>query len=181
AEPPATATPVNGAPPTLRFNPAGRCPVYQVPAEIAQEVAARTHNDETESVALVRRGTPVAPVRTGTDGGMHPVFLATLNPTVVRDSEGNVRTIVETRAPGTVPATVNPPREADTTTGSVVAGTTPARPASGGYGLAGSETRPASTPAAPAGRQVAPQSGGSFAWLFSSDKDPPERARAAQP
>src|SRR5437660_49289 len=71
AEPPANATPVNGAPPTLRFNPAGRCPVYQVPAEIAQEVAARTHNDETESVALVRRGTPVAPVRTGTDGGMH--------------------------------------------------------------------------------------------------------------
>jgi hypothetical protein len=79
----------------LRFNPTGTCPAYQVAPEIAQEVAAKTKNDELAFAELVRKGTPTAPVKTGQDGGMHPTFVAALNPQQVRDDQGNVRWAVE--------------------------------------------------------------------------------------
>ncbi len=79
----------------LRFEPAGRCPAYQVPSEVAQAVAAKTRRDEAEFAALVRRGTPVAPIVTGRDGGMHPTFMAKLNPQTITDAKGNVRWVVE--------------------------------------------------------------------------------------
>jgi murein L,D-transpeptidase YafK len=60
-----------GAPP---FDPAGRCPAYQVPEPLAHAVAAKQQSDDQQMAELVRAGIEVAPIRTNTDGGMHPVF-----------------------------------------------------------------------------------------------------------
>src|SRR5712691_1741979 len=54
AEPGSTAS---GAPVSLKFNPAGRCPAYQVNPEIAAEVAAKTKRDEVETAELIHKGT----------------------------------------------------------------------------------------------------------------------------
>jgi murein L,D-transpeptidase YafK len=158
-EPPANATPV----PTLSFNPAGRCPAYQVAPDLAAEVAEKTKHDEGLTAELISQGTPVAPVRTGTDGGMHPVFLAKLNPRLVRDPDGTVRTVVETRAPGTIPDTVNPPQApqvAEAATGSVPV----------------TRSLAPSSPAAAAKPQQA-SSGNLFGSLFMSEPTQPAPAQ----
>jgi murein L,D-transpeptidase YafK len=103
AEAPANATPI-------RFSAADRCPAYRVNPDIAAAAAAKGRRDALEAAELARKGTPAAPIRTGADGGMNEVFLASLKPREVRDAAGNVRMIMETRAPGTVPVAVNPPR-----------------------------------------------------------------------
>jgi murein L,D-transpeptidase YafK len=64
-----------GAPP---LDPAGRCPAFQVPEPLAQAVAAKGQSDDQQMAELVRAGIEVAPIRTNTDGGMHPVFVAKL-------------------------------------------------------------------------------------------------------
>jgi murein L,D-transpeptidase YafK len=68
------ATPVAGS-----FNPVGRCPSYQVPAEIASAVREKQDHDERQFAAHVSQGVRTAAVTTGSDGGMHPTFLAKLN------------------------------------------------------------------------------------------------------
>jgi murein L,D-transpeptidase YafK len=117
-----TAAPAS-ATPSLNFSAAGRCPAYTVKPEIAAAVAEKSRRDAMQAAELTRKGTPAAPIRTGTDGGMNEVFLASLKPREVRDAEGNVRTIVETRAPGTVPVAVNPPRAPDHALAEVATGT----------------------------------------------------------
>jgi murein L,D-transpeptidase YafK len=170
AEPVPSAKP-NATPVSLKFSAAARCPAYQVNPEIAAAVADKSKRDEIETAELIRKGTPVSPIRTGADGGMHPVFQAALNPNAVLDSEGGLRTLFVARVPGTIPPHVNPPRPVDPATG-VAAGTPPAAnpPASRGglYGLASAESKPA--PQA-AGRPVAADSGNIFTRLFSSDGD----------
>jgi murein L,D-transpeptidase YafK len=79
------------------FDPAGRCPAYQVPQEIVTAVNDKQRRDEIQTADLIRRGTPLAPVRMGTDGGMHPSFLAKYEPRLVQDDKGNVRQVVEKR------------------------------------------------------------------------------------
>ncbi len=79
------------------FDPAGRCPAYQVPQEIVAAVNDKQRRDEIQTADLIRRGTPAAPVRMGTDGGMHPSFLAKYEPRLVQDDKGNVRQVVEKR------------------------------------------------------------------------------------
>ena len=168
AEPVATRPGVTPAP--LHFNAAAHCPVYQVNPEIAEAIAEKSKHDEVEVAELVRKGTPVAPIRTGADGGMHPVFQAALgHPRGLFDSDGNMRNIFDTKVPGTVPENTNPPRQVDPKTGVV-----PSTPASGGYGLASATSKPA--PAQPAQHQAsagprAPESGNFFTRLFSSDDD----------
>ena len=160
AVPPANATLIPGAnPPALNFNAAGRCPAYQVDPELAAEVADKSRRDEIETAELIRRGTPVAPIRTGNDGGTHPVFLAKLKPTQIRDADGTVHTIVEPRvAAPSIPDTTNPSREPEAATGSVQAmrSATPSSPAAA---------------AAPAARAPAANanSGNMFTRLFTSD------------
>jgi murein L,D-transpeptidase YafK len=61
---------------SLVFNPTGRCPAYIVNPEIAAAAMEKSHNDELQYAALVRSNSPVAPIRTGLDGGMNRVFLA---------------------------------------------------------------------------------------------------------
>jgi murein L,D-transpeptidase YafK len=72
------AYPPAGSTTPLTFNPTGKCPAYEVPAEILAAVNEKQRGDEYQTAELIARGTKASPIRTGTDGGMHPVFLAAL-------------------------------------------------------------------------------------------------------
>jgi len=104
-----------------RFSAADRCPAYQVPQEIATLVRDKQRRDDIQIAELTSRNVPTAPVRTGVDGGMNPVFLAALKKKDgLFDNNGRF-TGIETTAklPGTIPAHVNPPRDPGDSTGSV--------------------------------------------------------------
>jgi murein L,D-transpeptidase YafK len=107
AEPPANASPAR----PLKFDPAGRCPAYQVPQELAEAVAEKQKKDDVKTAELISRGTPVAPIRTGMDGGMNPAFQGKYKTSLVRMADGKVHTMVEERATGSVPAYADSPRE----------------------------------------------------------------------
>lgn len=92
------------------FSASGRCPAYEVPKEIAEEVAAKRHKDDVAFAEFVRKGTPTLPVVTGRDGGMHSVFLAKLRPQSV-PADDRFAGVADAPAPGTIPAHVNPPRD----------------------------------------------------------------------
>ncbi len=86
-----------------RFDAAAPCPSYQVPPAIASAVAAKTQRDNAQ-IAALSPGSPVAPVRTGRDGGMHPVFLAE-----IKRRQGQSEFAFAPATPGTVPELVRPP------------------------------------------------------------------------
>ncbi len=104
------AEPVNASTP-LRFNPAGACPRYTVPQEVADAVNDKQRRDEMQTAQLIARGTPAAPVRSYADGGMNPVFLTALARTDSRVTAGEapLATPIKTEV-GTIPTSVNPPR-----------------------------------------------------------------------
>jgi murein L,D-transpeptidase YafK len=159
AEPPAATLIPGRNPPTLNFNAAGRCPAYQVQPEIAAEVADKGRRDDQQTAELSHR-TPMAPIRTYQDGGMHPVFLAKLKPTVVHEADGTIRTIVEPRVtPSFLPDTAAP-QVAEVSTGSVAANN----------GQAVRSAAPSSPPAA-----ANAGSGNLFTRLFSSEPEKPEQ------
>jgi murein L,D-transpeptidase YafK len=83
--------------PNAKFNPTGPCPASTEPADLEQEIATKRTQDDAQVASLAPR-TPLAPVKTGTDGGMHKVFLAK-----VQNPDSLVRT------PGTLPPNVRPP------------------------------------------------------------------------
>ena len=95
----------------LDFDPAGRCPAYEVSEEIASAVKDKARQDDVATLDLVKRGTPAAPIRTGQDGGMHPVFLAALKGPSLTDADGNFAPTLSVKVPGTIPAHVNPPKD----------------------------------------------------------------------
>jgi murein L,D-transpeptidase YafK len=126
------------------FNPTAKCPTYEVPQEIAAPVREKQHNDEIQLAQLISRGTPTVPVRTGTDGGMNPVFLAAVQ------AHGGTETRIESSSlPGSIPANIRPPGE-PTPEG-------PTGSTGGTMSLASSDSRPVS--------------GGFFGGLFSSGGD----------
>ncbi len=111
-------TPANASTP-ISFHPKDKCPVYEVPAEIASAVKEKHDKDERAFAEHVNRGVATVAVRTGADGGMHPTFLAKLQPKSVFDFQTG-RT--EVRAPDSpLPPNVNPPRAPDPDTTSGVA------------------------------------------------------------
>ena len=87
------------------FNPAGRCPAYRVPPQIASAVGDKQSRDASEIAALVSQGVAAAPAAERGDGGMHPVFLAAL-----RSLGGWPDTDIPTRS-GTIPAHVRVPAD----------------------------------------------------------------------
>jgi murein L,D-transpeptidase YafK len=147
---------------SLHFTPAARCPAYEVPQEIAVPVKEKQQREETQVAALISRGTPTVPVRTGTDGGMNQVFLA-----AVQAQGGTTFPIrASNSVPGTIPANIRPPgaqAPAETT---------------GTISLASAESRPVPAPG-PSG------SGNLFSGLFSSNGDSAKgndsKASAPQP
>lgn len=58
------------------FDASAKCPAYVIPEEIAEAVRGKQARDETEYARLVAKGTPVARMNTGIDGGMNKVFAA---------------------------------------------------------------------------------------------------------
>src|SRR5579871_1394651 len=60
------------------FEASAKCPAYVVPDEVAEAVREKEEADKAEFDKLVARGTPVAQINTGIDGGMHKVFPAKL-------------------------------------------------------------------------------------------------------
>ncbi|MGM4915737.1 L,D-transpeptidase family protein [Tardiphaga sp. 813_E8_N1_3] len=97
----------------LAFNASAKCPVYQIPSEIADAVSAKQAQDDAKIAELVAKGTPVAQRRPDIDGGMNRVFASKLpdGATGLSDPEPpGVQTAAYSRAPGTIPPHVNPPK-----------------------------------------------------------------------
>ena len=92
------------------FHPREKCPAYEVAPEIASAVRAKTMADDTAVAEYVRKGVSTVAVRTGADGGMHPLFLAKLQGRPAIDVGSDIKV---PSAP--LPANVNPPRNVDTT------------------------------------------------------------------
>ena len=92
-----------GGPP-LNFSPRAACPVYEVPQEIASAVYNKKRNDDLQIAQLASRGTPTAPIKSGRDGGMHPTFVAKLQPREVVDERGNVKLVVDRTSTGNIVA-----------------------------------------------------------------------------
>lgn len=96
----------------LKFTPAGKCPVYEVAPEVAEAVQQKQRQDELQTAQLVSRGTiAAAPIRTGSDGGMHPVYANKLGVSSGASSGGQYSIASYSAAPGSVNLeAINPPK-----------------------------------------------------------------------
>jgi murein L,D-transpeptidase YafK len=142
--------PANASKP-LNFNPVGQCPVFEVPEEIGTAALEKQRNDEYQIAQLTSRNVAVAPIKTGLDGGMNPVFAAKMaKPTSTYDSDGRMRA-----------APAAPAKSEPETTATVVADASASRPA-------------------PAPRQPEPSwTNRVFGNLFSQPKPEPARVASA--
>jgi murein L,D-transpeptidase YafK len=99
------------------FEASARCPAYVIPDELADAVREKQQEDQAETARLVARGTPVARMNTGIDGGMNRVFASKLQDGSTGLSEGGdgqgLSLSAFSRAPGTIPSHVNPPHGPD--------------------------------------------------------------------
>ena len=95
------------------FDASAKCPAYVIPQEVADAVREKQQQDQAETAKLISKGTPVARANPGIDGGMNKVFAAKLPDGSTGLSEGgegqSLSLAALSRAPGTIPATVNPP------------------------------------------------------------------------
>ena len=115
---------------TSPFQPAGPCPAYEVQEEIASAVASKRQRDDARFAEALTKVAP-APVKVGNDGGMHPIFAASVNPQQIQDDKGNVRWLVE-NPKGPAPRIADAPQEAPIVVASAATGSlaeTPARQA----------------------------------------------------
>jgi hypothetical protein len=94
------------------FEASAKCPAYVIPDDIAEAVREKQRADQAEVAKLIERGTPVARINTGIDGGMHRVFAAKLpgGSTGLSDGGQGLALLTLDKAPGTIPPGVNPPR-----------------------------------------------------------------------
>ncbi|MBR1273178.1 L,D-transpeptidase family protein [Bradyrhizobium sp. AUGA SZCCT0283] len=94
------------------FDASAKCPAYAISDEVADAVREKQATDLAETARLIAKGTPVARINTGIDGGMHRVFAARVPEGNTGLSEpGDASTLsLMARAPGTIPSHVNPPR-----------------------------------------------------------------------
>jgi murein L,D-transpeptidase YafK len=147
----------NGPANSLKFSPAAKCPAFEVPQEIATPVRDKQRRDDEQVAQLISRGTATVPARTGTDGGMNPVFMAAVI------ANGGTESRIESRSlPGSIPANIRPPGPASPVMGETT-GTT--------MSLASTESRPAPAPRSATQTASASGSGGLFGGLFSSSGD----------
>jgi murein L,D-transpeptidase YafK len=96
------------------FDASAKCPAYVIPEEIASAVRDKEARDQAEYAKLVAKGTPVARMNTGIDGGMNKIFAAKIPEGSTGLSEGAEGTTLQmlamAKAPGTIPGHVNPPK-----------------------------------------------------------------------
>jgi murein L,D-transpeptidase YafK len=96
------------------FEASSKCPAYAIPEEVADAVREKQQAESAETAKLISRGTPVARINTGIDGGMNKVFAARVpdgNTGLSEGGDGQSLSLLSlSRAPGTIPSHVNPPR-----------------------------------------------------------------------
>jgi hypothetical protein len=161
------AEPANASTP-LRFSPAGRCPAYTLPQDVANAVNDKQRRDELQTAQLIAKGAPTAPAKAYADGGMNKVFYAALqqaDPRVVA-GEAPLATPVRTEA-GTISTLVNPPRTAE-----------PAAPAPAPSVVAAAPSRPA---AAETKQEAKPSLTSRIGSLFKPAEKPAPAPAVQQP
>lgn len=96
------------------FDASAKCPAYVIPEDIASAVREKEQRDQAEYSKLVAKGTPMARMNTGIDGGMNKIFAAKIPEGSTGLSEGAEGTTLQmlamSKAPGTIPGHVNPPK-----------------------------------------------------------------------
>jgi hypothetical protein len=96
------------------FDASAKCPAYVIPDEIATAVREKEQQEAAETAKLIARGTPVAKLNTGIDGGMNKIFASKIPEGNTGLSEGgdsqSLASLTLARPPGTIPSTVNPPK-----------------------------------------------------------------------
>ena len=182
---------------SLKFNPTGKCPAYEVPSEIVAAVKQKQREDDHQVASLSSRVT-LAPIRTGRDGGMHPTFLAKLRPQEVREADGTVRYIVDEGVSKKLGSYVNPPLETSpdaSPTGTTAVASNASKPKQekqeqkgATYMTASAESRPAPQPPARASLYAAAdtrQDSGFFgkvkSFFVGDDEKPAPAPAAAKP
>ncbi|MGU3495984.1 hypothetical protein ACLBXM_18230 [Xanthobacteraceae bacterium A53D] len=103
------------------FNPSAACPSFTVDPAVASAVSAKQRADDARMASIISH-TPAAPVRTGRDGGMNPIFLAKMKG---EDSAAMTLAYGRTTVPAFDPANVRLPGPGEDTVGAPAA----ARPA----------------------------------------------------
>jgi len=95
------------------FNASAKCPAYAIPDELADATRQKQEQDDAEFNKLANKGVPMAKLNTGIDGGMNPIFASHVpggNTGLSEGGEGQGLSLLSvSRAPGTIPGTVNPP------------------------------------------------------------------------
>jgi len=95
------------------FNASAKCPAYAIPDELADATKQKQEQDDAEFNKLAAKGVPMAKLNTGIDGGMNPIFASHVpggNTGLSDGGEGQGLSLLSvSRAPGTIPGTVNPP------------------------------------------------------------------------
>jgi murein L,D-transpeptidase YafK len=95
------------------FEASAKCPAYVIPDDLAEAVRQKQQADDAEMAKLIAKGTPVARMNTGIDGGMNKIFASKLpngNTGLSDGGEGqSLSLLAMSRAPGTIPPHVNPP------------------------------------------------------------------------
>src|SRR5262245_47243387 len=152
------------APANTTFHPREKCPPYEVPEEIATAVKAKQASDERAFTEHANRGVATVAIKTGADGGMHPVFMAKLQSKSVFDFQSGGRDVKA--PPGPLPANVNPPRAPEpevTAAFAAPASNRTAQPSESGlrviskwFGFGGGEPAAASTSVTPAAAKPKP-------------------------
>src|SRR6185312_317198 len=94
----------------LSFNARAKCPVYEVPQEIASLVAEKEQKDNAEYASLVSQNISVVASRKGIDGGMNPVFYAKLNPQQVDGDSNRMPVVPIVNTPGALPRDAKHPQ-----------------------------------------------------------------------
>lgn len=94
----------------LKFNAAGKCPVYQLDQNIADAVLEHRRKEQIQMAQYIAQGVATAKPRHGIDGGMNPVFAEKLGTQDGYDSKG--RPIQVATAPGALPRGDNKPAPA---------------------------------------------------------------------
>ncbi len=99
------------------FQASAKCPPYVIPEELASLVREKQAQDQAEYDKLVAKGTPVAKLNTGIDGGMNKIFASHVPGASTGLSDGGedqgLSLTANQRLPGTIPGTVNPPHAPD--------------------------------------------------------------------
>ncbi|MET0970886.1 MAG: murein L,D-transpeptidase family protein [Tardiphaga sp.] len=97
----------------LVFNASAKCPAYVIPDEIAGPTRVKQQQDDAKVAELVAKGTPMMARRPDIDGGMNRIFASKIpdGSTGLSDPDfAGTSSVAYSRAPGTIPPHVNPPK-----------------------------------------------------------------------